>query len=99
MAQLIITRPDQFANLLRTYKILLNGQQVTRLVNNKTNTITLSAGVYTIQAKIDWTTSQPLQFTLAEQDKLHLMVSCNTTLNTPQKVLYLMSLCVLGASV
>jgi hypothetical protein len=55
-----IVRPSQYADMLRSYQIMLNGEKAGSIARNDVLEIAAPAGKATIAARIDWGRSQPL---------------------------------------
>ncbi len=55
-----IVRPSQYADMLRSYQIMLNGEKVGSIARDDVLEVTAPAGKATIEARIDWARSQPL---------------------------------------
>jgi hypothetical protein len=55
-----IVRPNQFADRIRSYRILVNGKDAGKIAADSTLDIAAPAGDVTIQARIDWGRSRPL---------------------------------------
>jgi hypothetical protein len=63
--ELRIVRRSQYADAFRRYRIFANGKQVGTIARNEVLDIRLPSGIATIEATIDWGTSQPLRIELA----------------------------------
>lgn len=57
MSTIRIKRTDEYINRMRTYMILIDGQQVGTIANGETKDFTTTAGQHTVTAKIDWCSS------------------------------------------
>jgi hypothetical protein len=55
-----IIRASQYADMLRSYQIMLNGQKAGSIAKNDVLELTAPAGRVTIEARIDWGRSEPL---------------------------------------
>ena len=55
-----LVRPSLLVDVLRSYRILVNGRESGKIGNNSTLEISVSAGPVTIEARLDWVRSQPL---------------------------------------
>ena len=55
-----LVRPSLFVDVLRSYRILVNGSDAGKIGNNSTLEIRAPAGPVTIEARLDWVRSQPL---------------------------------------
>jgi hypothetical protein len=60
MCSIRIIRPTQAVDVLRSYRILLNGKDAGKISHNSVLEIATPAGEITVEAKIDWARSQPL---------------------------------------
>jgi hypothetical protein len=56
--------------MLRSYTVLLDGQSAGKLGRNEDIVLQTVAGIHTLQARIDWCTSQLLTFSIADTDRL-----------------------------
>jgi hypothetical protein len=75
MCTIRVVRPGAFADLIRSYDILLNGKSVGSIANKGTLEIAAPAGANTIEAKIDWGRSQPLTVEAAADQTVEIEVS------------------------
>jgi hypothetical protein len=55
-----IIRPSQYADMMRSYQIMLNGQKAGSIAKGGVLELAAPAGRMTIEARIDWGRSQPL---------------------------------------
>jgi hypothetical protein len=55
-----LVRPSLLVDRIRSYQILLDGKQAGKIGNDSTLELRIPAGPVTVQAKLDWTRSQPL---------------------------------------
>ena len=55
-----LVRPSLLVDVLRSYRILVNGREAGKIGNNSTLEIGVPAGPVTIEARLDWVRSQPL---------------------------------------
>jgi hypothetical protein len=55
-----LVRPSLLVDVLRSYRILVNGREAGKIGNNSTLEISAPAGPVTIEARLDWVRSQPL---------------------------------------
>ena len=60
MCTIRLVRPALFVDLVRSYRILLNGKEAGKIRHNSTLEIRAPAGPVTIEARLDWVRSQPL---------------------------------------
>jgi hypothetical protein len=59
LTQLTVTRPRQYADRVRAYKMFLDGQLVGEIRANQTVKVNVPPGVTRFQAKVDWCMSKP----------------------------------------
>jgi hypothetical protein len=59
---LIITRPRQYADRLRRYRIILDGREVGQLKASEELRVELPEGEHWMVARIDWARSNHLSF-------------------------------------
>jgi hypothetical protein len=70
-----VTRPaTRWRDLLRRYRILIDGREVGRLRRDATQQYPVLPGSHTVQARIDWTGSPELPVTVEEGQVLDLVV-------------------------
>ncbi len=74
MANLKIQRTDEYFNLIRDYKIYVDGKPVCVINNGKTKEIGIAAGRHTVTAKIDWCSSPDIVLDLPENETIELNV-------------------------
>jgi hypothetical protein len=55
-----LVRPSLLVDVLRSYRILVNGREAGKIGNNSTLEVKIPAGPVTIEARLDWVRSQPL---------------------------------------
>lgn len=86
MATIRIKRTNEYSNLLRDYKILIDGQQVGTIANGETKDFSTTVGQHTVTAKIDWCSSPDVSVDVKENQTIALNV-CG--LKTPIEFLFL----------
>ncbi|MGB8193708.1 MAG: hypothetical protein WCF67_17380 [Chitinophagaceae bacterium] len=69
MATLQISRESEYANRFRKINIILDGKKVGELANGESKDFEITEGVHTLHATIDWCGSNPVSFTIADQEK------------------------------
>jgi hypothetical protein len=67
MPTITLHRSQAFRDAYRDYRIILDGAEVGRLPRGGTLEIPSSAGPHTLSARIDWQSSDELQFELSER--------------------------------
>ena len=75
MCTLRVSRGRQYADRLRSYKIFVNGAQVGTIPVNDEFDVQVPAGRMTVEARIDWTRSAPLEIDAAEGQTVELEVA------------------------
>ncbi len=78
-ARLTITRGTAYVDRARAYKIMLDGQEVGRIKNDMTETISVPAGAHEVFLKVDWASS-PIQ-TFEAKPGQEIRFSCRPTAN------------------
>jgi|SRR5882757_2638422 len=68
MANVKITRISEYANRIRNIKLFVDGKEIDVIANGQTKDLTISGGTHTLQAKIDWCTSNKVTFTVGENE-------------------------------
>lgn len=99
MATIIITRPKQFINRLRSYRILVNGEELTTVNHNEHKTLELPSGTYTLKAKIDWVSSPEYTLTVNEKETQTLEIGCSRKVSRAENVLTVIGFIVLFGSI
>ncbi len=66
MPTLIINRSSEYTNRLRAIKIIVDGKEIDTIKNGETKRFDLPEGDHQVQAKIDWCTSNVVQFRISE---------------------------------
>jgi hypothetical protein len=69
-----LVRPALFVDALRSYRILINGKEAGKISHNSTLEISVPAGPVTIEARLDWTRSQPLTINAVPGQTLEIEV-------------------------
>ena len=74
MAEIVVSRPDEaWANRLRSYEILIDGETAAILPRGGERTVTVGAGHHAVRATIDWGSSPTIDLDLAEADRAYLI--------------------------
>src|SRR5664279_2250666 len=66
MALIRITRDRGFADRMRAYRVLVDGQEIGEIRSGETKEFPIAAGPHELTARIDWAGSQVIRFTAAE---------------------------------
>jgi len=75
MATIIIKRTSEYANYFRDCQIFIDGNKIGNISNGQTKEFKTTSGQHTVQAKIDWGTSQKILLTLNDDDNKELTLS------------------------
>jgi proline racemase len=75
MCTIRVVRPSQFADMIRSYQILLNGKDAGTISRNGVLEIAVPAGPITIEATIDWGRSRPLAINTVPGQLIEIEVS------------------------
>ena len=70
-----IVRRSEFADLLRSYKIFVNGAAVGSVARNSVLDLEVPSGPLTIEARVDWGRSRPLAVEAVPGKKIEIEVS------------------------
>ena len=68
MAILEITRSNEFVDRYRKIKIFLNDKKFDSISNGETKSFEINEGTHTLQAKIDWCSSNKLIFSIGNSE-------------------------------
>lgn len=68
MPNIILKRDSGWADGVRKYKILLDGNVLCKIADGETLTLPIEAGQHTIKVKIDWCGSKVINFTVQEKN-------------------------------
>ena len=74
-----ITRGTAYVDRARAYKIMLDGQEVGRIKNNTTETISVPAGSHELFLKVDWASSPVQSFDVTPGGEVRFV--CHPTAN------------------
>jgi hypothetical protein len=69
MGEISVNRINEFANRGRKISLYLDGKELSKIGNGKTEFFTVSNGLHTLQAKIDWCRSNVISFVIDEGSK------------------------------
>jgi hypothetical protein len=72
-----IVRRSGYADGLRAYKIFVNGAHVGNIAPHAVLDLDIPNGPLTIQARVDWCRSQPLEIESTASDRIEVEVSNN----------------------
>ena len=75
MPTLQLSRDSGFTDLLRAYKVLIDGEEVGGIRNGQCKEFEVSVGSHTLEVQIDWCTTGPLQFTAYESQEIFRVFS------------------------
>jgi hypothetical protein len=74
-SKLTIVRRGGFTDMLRTYKIFVNDEQVGTVDRDAVLNVEVPSGRLKVQARIDWAKSRPLMIEVAPNEKIQIEVS------------------------
>jgi hypothetical protein len=77
MAKLIVTRPRQFADRLRKYRILIDGDRAATIGPGETVEIELAPGRHQITARLDFLSSPPVEIEAGPDEVHHVRAGSN----------------------
>lgn len=73
MARIVISRPEnRWVERWRSFRIILDGQQVAALSRGGQVALEVAAGRHTVRAKVDWHGSPTVELDLADDEQVHL---------------------------
>jgi hypothetical protein len=87
-ATLVIKRTNQYANRMRSIRVLVNNVVAGNLNNGESKEYIAPVGSVTIEAKIDWCKAQPLVLSLREGERKEIELGCNATPRNLWSVFY-----------
>ena len=77
MASLTVVRDSGYADRLRAYQIILDGEKVGEVRDGETKQFFLAPGKHQLSLKIDWCKSKTIDFTVTEADSLIFQAKSN----------------------
>ena len=77
MASLTIVRDSGYADRIRAYRVILDGQKIGEIRNGETKQFPIAPGRHRIALKVDWCGSKPVDFTVTETDNLAFQAKSN----------------------
>lgn len=75
MATIRIRRTNDYMNLLRDYRLYIDGQKIGTIGNSQSKDFEIPAGQHSVIARIDWCSSQEISFEINENDSKTILVS------------------------
>jgi hypothetical protein len=69
MASLTIRRDSGYADRLRAYKVVLDGQRIGEIRNGETKEFSIGPGKHALLLKIDWCGSETVEFAVDPEEK------------------------------
>lgn len=72
-AKIVIRRLGGYRDLIRSYKIVLDGEVVGKIKQKREATIDVAPGEHTLRMKIDWTGSPEIPFTISAGETLEFV--------------------------
>ena len=64
---IIIKRVTGYADMIRAYKVFFDGTKIGEIRQGESKQFPVQEGKHTLQLKIDWCTSEPVSFDLADK--------------------------------
>jgi len=83
MTKLKIIRTSELSNMGREFGVYLDGQKIGTISNGEIKEFDVPAGRHQLQAKIDWCSSNDLDFKLNEDEIVSFTISGNKYANYP----------------
>lgn len=77
MALLKIVRDSGYADRVRAYKVILDGEEAGKIRDGEIKEFPISSGPHDVSLKIDWCGSNTIQFTATEGDVLTFSAKSN----------------------
>jgi len=77
MARLIITRPRQYVDMLRSYRLILDGVPTFTIRRGQSVSIDLGPGSHRLMAAIDWVCSNSVEIDMSSDEDHRLEVGSN----------------------
>ena len=65
-----MSRGSGYADRLRDYRVILDGQEIGRIGNGETKSFPVASGQHQLAVKIDWCSSNELTFSLSQDGSL-----------------------------
>lgn len=76
--KMIVRRSAAVGDMARAYKIILDEQEIGKIKMNEQKEFEVSAGKHTVMFKIDWCTSQRLEFVISDERR-QVQIECYAT--------------------
>ena len=76
-ARILISRKREFADYLRRYKVIIDGQEKGRIKNGASFECPLAPGRHSLELKIDWCGSETLEFDLTTNQTVRFECGSN----------------------
>lgn len=77
MTSIQISRDSGYADRLRNYTIVLDGQKIGKLGDGETSRLAVTPGQHELAVRIDWCGSNSLRFTVRDGETATFRVSSN----------------------
>ncbi|MGX1025062.1 hypothetical protein [Psychroflexus sp. MBR-150] len=75
MPKLVIKRAKEWANGARNYRLYLNDKKIGKIGNGETEVIEIEPGSHKLQAKIDWCSSENINFEIEDNETYEVKLS------------------------
>lgn len=69
-AAITLSRGSGYADRLRDYRVILDGQEIGRLGNGESKSFPVASGQHQLAVKIDWCSSNELTFSVSPDGRL-----------------------------
>ncbi len=73
-SRIVLRRSSEWINRLRSFKVIIDGQQLGSIANGATSDFRLSPGKHLVQCKVDWCGSRAFEVDLKEGENAYLLV-------------------------
>jgi len=70
---IVVRREPGRRDLLRKYRVLVDGSPVGLIADGGVESFAVAPGDHSVQLKLDWTRSPPVEITVEEGRELHLL--------------------------
>ena len=75
MAKFIVTRPGEWMNMARRYRIYVDEQKIGTVSNNEIKEFDIAPGIHTFKAKVDWCGSKDISFYISEGETKTIQIT------------------------
>ncbi len=78
IAKVVLSRKKQYSDLLRNYRVILDGEEIGKIFRGERKEFSISPGKHEIELKIDWCGSNKLNFEIKDNETINF--NCKSTL-------------------